>query len=1251
MEGGGRRSFISGAEALSNERSFRKFTDQSKDSFRNLGNTLREAAPTELSMMQGLQFLRGTLDPKGATCGGCITPPNLNHAQTIVQSLEVYGNFAAVSGVSGAIVWLPQNGVYSIHRYNFFATATVIPAQPSGGAPPSRILGLAGLSCVLTQNIFLPSVASEDLAISPNLDTNFVSGRVIAGVIQVRSDATSTGTVAMSGVLSAGALNDTRNAPDFAPPKLAQQSTVKKDGLVDVKVQDAVVALVGCDISPDVTRPLRPSATYGDWRSSYINNVLPQSLSGLGLSNVQPYSSSANQPGSCWISPFSILSSDGSQPTLNAPLNVTGPQFQMGLEDSPEMMIYAQVGASINGQDYSKVPVGYKIQSSIVCMHYFVSSQISGSGSAETVFRIISERFEVSDTTSPQYWASINAQAPNDVTTLSGNAAPLQNPYLHDDGVVSFTVSNYVGTTPVAPALPTSTTTYPYWRIPQKFHTAPRRFENTQWFGSFITTTNSDWASFNTNSIVAGSCYGVGAVLQPGFSSVPGLGLLPGSVAQLALASAQPYASFQPQSGVYEAAPTTDWVGTSANVAAAMVTGGMATGQPLMNAYSIITGIDLIASRIYEQGSLGPARVIRYDNVASGQNILVNGSIIVEAIPTGAIAPYYGSQSQNASAMNTNLVGLLAFLDNGESPMFKRIYKGIEYQQILDMMSDFSMQKLLQAAPMLQTPKGQSVIEAAGMFCSEGTFDAHKRIRFTDDNADDSIMRTEKRQRSGDAEDVYNKMARVVSSDYLGRPQVNDPRNGPFSRSVIGSQTRQFKASGDFSSLSNNNEFLASGEYGNWGSLFAASGDFEEEPVCSSYTSAGLFSQWQLKPDVPYVLNGLSLPIPCVLSIQAPVNSARQKQFQQLGLGAGGFRLQMNGGKLPHGFFFTVQQAFRHLIKEDKFLSRELLKRYPQKYKKGTQISRHHVVDTKKTVSGGEILTLKLNKNMHDIQVKIDELNELQNGTLLYPLNSMGVAQRIRKDGQSGQINVSDDLVDKINLIMSEIGTEIQRESNDVVPDVKDDVKSVASGYGVNDGVARFIKCGITASYETKQVTSYVMYCPYGIVTFADSTKEIKGRDGLKKFRLIRADYPFIRPQEYQSLITKKKGFPLQYIASTFDELYVSKLQGYDPNDNYKFKVSILRDLGGNYLERYQEALRKWKDFLSYCKYGKGAQAVTQVPQSETASAAQVQQMKPEVTDPVNATVVSDSPTSTAPFTSPITPAQGSQAAPLGVRD
>ena len=119
------------------------------------------------------------------------------------------------------------------------------------------------------------------------------------------------------------------------------------------------------------------------------------------------------------------------------------------------------------------------------------------------------------------------------------------------------------------------------------------------------------------------------------------------------------------------------------------------------------------ARSLYNQGELGPIRVIRWDGLSDNQQIKVDGVINAQCIPEGNIAPFVQNSAMfSDTAHNLNTITFLAELYNGDSPIRRNwtLEEYIEFmkRQFPDLSPDMIMS--------WNQPKLQGVAEAAGVF-------------------------------------------------------------------------------------------------------------------------------------------------------------------------------------------------------------------------------------------------------------------------------------------------------------------------------------------------------------------------------------------------------------------------------------------------------------------------------------------------------------------------------------------------------
>jgi len=126
--------------------------------------------------------------------------------------------------------------------------------------------------------------------------------------------------------------------------------------------------------------------------------------------------------------------------------------------------------------------------------------------------------------------------------------------------------------------------------------------------------------------------------------------------------------------------------------------------------------ISFIAYNIYNEGELGPVRIVRWDEVGDGQTMNIKGVLLAQCVPEGKIAPYVSVDALLSNTANqVNVMGLVQALYNSPWKAFRRIYTGIEY--------DTAVQELrnLRVADFMARLRGDAAVvrtsaEASGLF-------------------------------------------------------------------------------------------------------------------------------------------------------------------------------------------------------------------------------------------------------------------------------------------------------------------------------------------------------------------------------------------------------------------------------------------------------------------------------------------------------------------------------------------------------
>jgi len=616
-----------------NYRGARDWPQEFKNDLATVSNITEESANRNL-----FELIIGMLDPAGIIKGsrGAIAPPNADYVATQLKSVTVYQNLSIGDNApSGAVIWLPCCGIRELHRYVMVNSGTAVPEKVSATTNRGTI-GLMGIECIMLYNTFIPVIPAVDIQLTPDLSPDFVYGRLIGGILSVQSATTSTSTVALSGTLAAGALSDTRSSPDFSPPWL-KQSSRPGEGILDVQIQTGIVTILASDVSPEIYMPLDINSTVSWYNSAYVPDILDgRILSALYSTAASPYKSGTNYA-AAWVSsvskmiqPVTANATWGPSYKVEPPINVQ--LASQALPDDQSFEVWATIDvtatATASGVAYD-MPAGAVGPSwaPIFVFSYYIQADDTGTAQQST-------------TSTVSYVITCVSQR-IEVFNSSGNqyfagASTAGFPvYAAPHGMgAPFAVStatslpnaslvNVGASVPIAVA----DNSVVLYQVPQVFTVNPKRPAGSMWLGT---------------AFICSGCTGD----QTGG---------PGGAGNI----------------------TADTTGSGALVLAT-------TG--LFAAYATIQKINFFARRIYNQGFAGPARIIRWDNPATGQNVLIKGTLCVEAVPGGAIAPFFKSQPGGSSG-SLALLGLAAVMFNSSSGTFKRNYTGDEYRVLQELIA------------------------------------------------------------------------------------------------------------------------------------------------------------------------------------------------------------------------------------------------------------------------------------------------------------------------------------------------------------------------------------------------------------------------------------------------------------------------------------------------------------------------------------------------------------------------------------
>lgn len=239
-----------------------------------------EALLGKLTSQSALHYLQSVAFPDKYQSA----PPNLYQRANYIQTITVSGTFIVtddahnpdVSSQQGMVQWLTMRGLISVLRYGFLPSGwSFSQTDPQSGfrgwLPVTDALTpgpyiTQGLGTVtMSSECAIPYGARRNVAdtitIDPNPAQYFSSGRLVAGVLELRSTTTSTTLAALTGVGSYGILSDSRDAAQlvgqkaYDPATLKSKSITDKDGAVNFDLYKGAVSLVGPDIQDNMRAP------------------------------------------------------------------------------------------------------------------------------------------------------------------------------------------------------------------------------------------------------------------------------------------------------------------------------------------------------------------------------------------------------------------------------------------------------------------------------------------------------------------------------------------------------------------------------------------------------------------------------------------------------------------------------------------------------------------------------------------------------------------------------------------------------------------------------------------------------------------------------------------------------------------------------------------------------------------------------------------------------------------------------------
>lgn len=593
-------------------------------------------------------------------------PPSITYLPGITKDVTVTAQFyvtqpaaqtyttEGIPQITGLVFWQVERGITSIYRcglvpinaqsFNTFNNSTGVPNPGSAGFrglqgpwlawgfglhpypsqaganPATYPYGtIAGIQ--YTQELLLPygsdSEPNDIIQIQPNLATSITFTRVFAGQIALQSSTVAIGSTALTGTFSAAAVEDTRdlaqsNQGAYAISRLMQSADNRKDAVMQIPVEKGVCALVGPDINPDFTNPDQ-------------SNVL----------RVQGNYTSYPQ--------------------------TTGTSFNTGTTGTNWSLWYNQT----NGSPYCAAEVlSYWVTPVATTMTSWVTPVSSANNFGQQSVQLVSPVTIPTIQTDPIAETgvlSIKFQMQTQVVfnaVITGGVGTFTMPSAANIGSALWCI-DVIATHVFARC---KTDGQVYYQCFEEIKNLTRRAA-----GLYNINAGASWTGPNNNSEFGN--YGGTPPYQ-----------LPNSGETV---------DFDPQQFRSSFTGTGKYIGTRISVACGW-SGGDPTvlgppaitttsGTPIWSLYGYT--ITMFPPTIYTAakdidvlGNVGPARILRYDNVSYGQQVNVTGKLWCEAVPSANLAPYVKDQIMNVNRWcRASAQRLCAALYNGNSP-FKRIW-------------------------------------------------------------------------------------------------------------------------------------------------------------------------------------------------------------------------------------------------------------------------------------------------------------------------------------------------------------------------------------------------------------------------------------------------------------------------------------------------------------------------------------------------------------------------------------------------
>lgn len=636
-------------------------TLSSRDTVGVLENDLRMDMDKEVNE---LGFIQTTLDPVHYD----VLPPNITTRTTFAKRFTVDGEWTIldpadlviekVPSDTGLVVWLVQRGILSIYRMGIVQKGTISYAGN---------MTYGGIPLVYSAELAVPYNVgnNQQITIAPSPTRDFTFTRLAAGVVSIRSTDVPIGSTAFIGNISAGSIQDWRDVCQnsqglaFSTADIKQQSVTTKDAFVKESLEEGCTFIVGSDVPNDFSVPDRDN--YGSFNAGYETLTVLNSIS----DSSQPWALCWGTFGKNlvvthqWVTPWKTnVNSTSSVPYQWPSSAVDTWEYSNFLRTDGNVLQNQNVG-QINPCGFAgfDITVGFN-RLGLKNSDTPITGDVFPSLAGQMITLTYTTTINVVDVYASCNLGGYLSYSSWSSGNIAGQAAYGSNytftdPYQFYVDPTSHKVS-YI--TPASSGSVSHTVSHR-----DQGHGLEQYGSRGQYIGSMVTVYQNVAASVTLGTTVSGTYNGVSLL---NYANAPG--------------------AVTP--------PETFW----------------------SSQFNLLQ-ITAVAQDIYTQGELGPLRVCRYDQVGKGQTMVVDGTLLVECVPEGTIAPYVvPSLKSTGITSNVNLFIVIAALYNGGGP-FKRIWRRNDYLRVLHhVVPTLTIETLLNWAS--EYPDVGAACHAAGIF-------------------------------------------------------------------------------------------------------------------------------------------------------------------------------------------------------------------------------------------------------------------------------------------------------------------------------------------------------------------------------------------------------------------------------------------------------------------------------------------------------------------------------------------------------